>query len=197
MNRKIFGKLLGIAYLLIFAGSAFSADKYAIDVDHTSIGFSIKHLMISTVKGKFNDFSGTILYDEKDITKSSVSISIKVESIDTDNKKRDDHLRSADFFDAAKFPEITFKSSKIQKKGKGWVAVGTLTIRGVSKEVTIPFEITGKAKDPWGMTRLGVDAHLKIDRRDFGVAWNKALEGGGLVVGNDVKIELNVEAIKK
>lgn len=195
MNRNI--RALTFIAGVLFAGIAFGADKYAIDIDHTSIGFSIKHLMISTVKGKFNEVSGTILYDEKDITKSSVSISIKTESIDTDNKKRDDHLRSADFFDAAKYPEITFKSNKIQKKGKGWVAVGTFTMHGVSKEVSIPFKITGKAKDPWGMMRLGVDAGLTINRQDYGVAYNKVLEGGGVMVGNDVKIELNVEAIKK
>jgi polyisoprenoid-binding protein YceI len=185
--------LAGVASLLV-AAAAQGADRYQIDPAHTQIGFSVRHLVISNVQGKFNEFSGTILYDAQDITKSSVSITIKAASIDTGVEQRDNHLRSADFFDAAKYPEITFQSTRLEKQGEGLVAVGILTMHGVAKEVVVPFSLTGPIKDPWGKQRVGVEASLTISRQDWGLSYSKAMDSGGLIIGNDVKIALNVEA---
>lgn len=173
-----------------------AADKYAIDVPHSSVGFSVKHLLISNVKGNFKDFSGTIMFDESDMTKSSVEVTIKAASIDTDNADRDNHLRSEDFFHVEKFPEITFKSSAVNKTDDGYELVGLLTMHGVTKEVAIPFEFLGKVTGPMGKERLGFEGHVEIDRKDYGITWNKVLDAGGLTVGNEVKIELNIEAVK-
>jgi polyisoprenoid-binding protein YceI len=181
---------------LLVAAAAPGADRYQIDPAHTQIGFSVRHLVISNVQGKFNEFSGTILYDGQDTTKSSVSVTIKAASIDTGVEQRDSHLRSADFFDAAKYPEVTFQSTRIEKRGEGYVALGTLTMHGVAKEVALPFAIAGPIKDPLGKQRMGVEASLTINRQDWGIAYSQTLDNGGLLVGNDVKIELNVEAVQ-
>jgi len=186
-----------IAASLVGLIPVWGADEFVIDPVHSSIEFSVRHMMVTNVRGRFREFSGTIFYDEKDITKSSVRVTIKTASIDTGNADRDNHLRSPDFFDAAKYPEITFASTRIEKRGDEYVCIGTLTIRGVSREVAIPFRILGVVRDQRGNTRLGVEAGLTINRLDYGVSWSRALEGGGLVVGNDVKIELNVQAIKR
>ncbi len=187
--------------IVVIALTSFSrvwgADEFVIDPVHSSIEFSVRHMMVTNVRGRFREFSGTIFYDEKDVTKSSVRVAIKTASIDTGNTDRDNHLRSPDFFDAAKYPEITFVSTRIEKRGDEYVCIGTLTIRGVSREVAIPFRILGVVRDQRGNTRLGVEAGLTINRLDYGVSWSRALEGGGLVVGNDVKVELNVQAIKR
>ncbi len=191
---------MAIALMFLLAvplTSASAADEYALDAAHTSIEFSVRHMVISNVKGSFSDVSGVILYDEKDITKSSVDVTIKVASINTNNEKRDEHLRSPDFFDAEKYPDITFKSSKIEKTKEGLVMTGTLTIRGISKEVTMPFELTDKITDPWGSVRFGAETKLKINRQDFKVSWNKVLDAGGVLVGDEVKIEISLEAIKQ
>jgi polyisoprenoid-binding protein YceI len=194
-----FGRFAGIfavaVLALIPAGNSFAADKYVIDASHTSTDFSVKHMVITNVKGGFADISGVIMYDEKDISNSSVDVTIKTASINTNNEKRDEHLRSADFFEAEKHPDITFKSKSVTKTDEGMMMVGTLTIKGTSKEVSIPFEITGKVTDPWGSARIGAEGKLTIDRKDYGLTWNKALETGGLLVGNEIKIELNVQAI--
>ncbi|MDQ7053998.1 MAG: YceI family protein [candidate division KSB1 bacterium] len=194
----MFKKSLTVVILgLLLVGTALSADRYQIDPVHSSIAFSVRHMVINKVKGNFKEFTGTILYDEKDISKSSVSVTIQAASIDTDNSKRDDHLRSADFFDVQKYPTITFKSKRIVKEGDGYVAIGDLTMHGVTREVRIPFQILGKVVDPWGNTRIGVEASLILNRHDFGISWSKTLDNGGLVVGNEVMIELNIEAIKQ
>lgn len=184
------------AFLLISASTTLAADKYAIDPVHCHIGFSVKHLVINNIRGRFNDYTGAIVYDEQDITKSSVEITIKTASINTDFKFRDDHLRAPDFFDAVKYPEITFKSTRIEKRGAAYAAVGIFTLHGVAKEIMLPFKVNGKSNFQ-GETHLGVEATIVIDRRDFGMTWNATLESGGLVVGNEVTIELNIEAIKK
>ncbi len=186
-----------IAASLVGLIPVWGADEFVIDPVHSSIEFSVRHMMVTNVRGRFREFSGTIFYDEKDITKSSVRVTIKTASIDTGNADRDNHLRSPDFFDAAKYPEITFASTRIEKRGAEYVCIGTLTIRGVSREVAIPFRILGVVRDQRGNTRLGVEAGLTINRLDYGVSWSRALEGGGLVVGNEVKIELNVQAIRR
>ena len=170
---------------------------YNIDPAHSIIGFSIRHLEIAWVEGRFKDFKGTIHFDEKDVTKSSVEFSAKVESIDTGVEQRNAHLRTADFFDVAKHPEMSFRSTRVERRGKdGYVLHGDFTLKGVTKPVALPFSITGAIKDPWGNTRFGVSAQTKIDRRDYGITWGKALENGGLDVGNEVTIDLQLEAVK-
>ena len=189
--------ILVITFSFLSATGAFGADSYSIDAAHSSIVFSIRHMAISNVRGRFTDFSGTLVYDEQDINKSSVEITIKAASINTDVKQRDDHLRSADFFDVAKYADITFKSARIEKKGETYAAIGMLTMHGVSKEVAIAFKIGGKTKDMGGTIHLGAEGMLTINRQDYGISWNKTLDNGGLLVGNDVQIELNIEAVKK
>ena len=170
---------------------------YKIDAAHSVVGFSIRHFEINWVQGRFKDFAGTIHYDDKDVTRSSVEVTAKIESIDTGIAPRDAHLRTADFFDAAKYPEMTFKTTKVERKGKDrYVLHGDLTLKGVTKPVALPFTITGAIKDSRGNTRFGINAQTKIDRRDFGITWGKPLENGGVDVGNEVMIELHLEAVK-
>ncbi|HEX8185308.1 MAG TPA: YceI family protein, partial [Blastocatellia bacterium] len=139
-----------------------------------------------------------IQYDPENITSSSVTFNAKAASIDTGVEQRDKHLRSADFFDASRFPDITFKSTRVEKRGKDeFVAYGDFTLRGVTKQVAIPFKLYGTIKDPWGKQRLGVEAGLTINRQDYGVSWSQSLDNGALVVGNDVKITLLVEAVQQ
>jgi polyisoprenoid-binding protein YceI len=183
--RKILGLLLAV---IAIAGSALAADEYKIDPNHSSVNFSVTHLMVSTVNGRFTAFEGKVLFDDKDVTKSSVSVTIKTASVNTDNTSRDNDLRSAGFFDADKFSEITFQSKSVEKKGSDYVAHGTLTIKGVAKEVDLPFELKGPA-DAGRMGKvMGAHASLTVNRQDFGVA-----KAPGMV-GNEVKIDLNVEA---
>jgi len=197
MSGRILLGLLAVCVVVTGTnGLALAADTFNIDKSHSSIMFAVKHMVVSKVKGEFNEYSGTILYDEADVTKSSVEVTIKTASIDTKDQKRDDHLRSPDFFDAEKHPEITFKSKRVEKAKDGFVAVGDLTMHGVTKEITIPFEITGVINDPWGNTRMGVSAELELNRQDYGVSWSQKLDTGGLVVGDDVGIEIEIEAIK-
>lgn len=195
MLRKI-RALLGGLVVLLWVGAALGADKYDFDPMHTQIGFGVKHLVISTVRGNFNDFSGSITHDPADLSKSSVTVNIKAASIDSGVQKRDDHLRSPDFFDTAKFPELTFTSSRVMKHGDGYVAHGTLTMHGVSKEVNLPFTLAGPIKDMMGKQRIAVEGKLSVNRRDWGLTWDKALETGGLIVSNEVTIEFAVEAVK-
>ena len=176
-----------------------SASTWNIDPDHSNIGFKVKHLMVSNVKGNFDKHTGIIELDDKDITKSKVQVSIDTNSINTNVQKRDEHLRSADFFDVAKFPSMTFVSTKVVKAGKDNLKVtGDLTLHGVTKQVVLDVEGPSKeSKDPWGNIRKGATATTKINRKDFGLVWNKALETGGVVVGEEITITLEIEAIKK
>lgn len=194
MRRITFVAVLLSAALA--AASVRAADTYEIDPAHSSIGFSISHLVISKVKGKFNDFTATLAYDSEAKAIKVSSATIKTASIDTGIQKRDDHLRSADFFDAEKHPEITFKTKSVEKKDGQWIANGTFTLHGVSKEIALPFKLNGPIKDPWGNTRVGIEAKLTIDRKDYGLTWNKALEAGGVLVGDEVEIEIQAEFIK-
>ncbi len=168
---------------------------YKIDPAHSIIGFAIRHLEINWVEGRFKEFTGTIHYDDKDMTKSSVEFTAKVESIDTGVERRNAHLRTADFFEVEKYPELTFKSTRVERKGKGYVLHGDFTLKGVTKQVALPFTITGAIKDGQGNTRFGVDAQTTINRRDYGINWGKPLDGGGIDVGNEVNIKLQLEAI--
>jgi polyisoprenoid-binding protein YceI len=191
-------RLIIFLFVILAATFAFSADTYVVDPSHTNVGFSAKHLVITTVSGRFKDFTGTIIYDDKDITKSSVDGTIKSASLDTGNADRDAHLKSADFFDVEKNPEITFKSTKVEKAGDGAKVTGTLTIRGVAKEVTFPATVTGPIKDPWGNTKIGISAGpLTINRQDYGISWSKKMDSGGLVVSDEIKIQIDAEAAAK
>lgn len=174
------------------------AATWTIDPEHSSIGFKVKHLMVSNVKGVFEKHTGSVDINDKDITKSKVEISIETSSINTNVQKRDDHLRSADFFDVAKYPTMTFVSRKVAKAGKGKLKVtGDLTLHGVTKEVVLAVEgPSQETKDPWGNIRKGASATTKINRKDFGLTWNKALETGGVVVGDEIDITLEIEMIK-
>lgn len=184
-------KAVKVAYVPIPGGD------YKIDPAHSIIGFSIRHLEINWVEGRFKDFAGMIHYDESDVTKSSVEFTAKIESIDTGVEARNKHLRTADFFDAEKYPEMSFKSTKVERKSKDhYVLHGDFTLKGVTKQVELPFTITGAIKDPWSNMRFGVNAQTKINRRDYGITWGKAMESGGLDVGNEVTIELQLEAVK-
>lgn len=182
--------------LLLMSGLVFAGEKYQIDPVHSSVGFSVKHMVITNVKGEFNSFSGTVMFDENDISNSSVNVTIDAASIDTDNEKRDGHLKSADFLAVEEYPNITFASRNIKKTDDGYVAVGDLTIRGVTKEVNIPFTVAGPIMDSNGNKRIGANGELTINRQDFGVSWSRTLDSGGLVVGNDVNINLDIQAVK-
>jgi polyisoprenoid-binding protein YceI len=194
-HTKHIAIIVAVVLSLCFAGVALGTDTYTVDRSHTTVGFTVRHLLINKVRGKFNDFSGTITYDENDITKSSMQGTINAASIDTDHEKRDKHLRSPDFFDVANYPEITFNSKRVVKENASLVLVGDLTMRGVTKEVEIPFEITGKIKNLRGEMVIGFEATLSIDRQDFGIAYSRTMDNGGLVVGNQVNIELVGEAV--
>lgn len=191
---------LGFALLASIATSGLArASSWEIDGAHSSAQFSIKHLMVSNVRGEFSKVAGTLNLDDKDITKSSVDVSIDVNTINTREAKRDAHLKSPDFFDAAKFPALTFKSKKVEKAGADKLKVtGDLTIHGVTKEVVLNVEgPSAEIKDPFGNTRRGATATAKINRKDFGLNWNKALEAGGVLVGEEVNITIDVELLKK
>ena len=169
---------------------------WKLDPAHSAVEFSAKHLMISTVKGRITDIEGTIYTDEKDPSNSSVEVALKAVSLDTRTEQRDQHLRSADFLHVEKFPEISFKSTRIEGDKEAFKLTGDLTIRDVTKPITLAVQFEGRTKDPWGGERVGFSATGKLDRREFGLTWNQALETGGVVVGNDIKINLEVEAIK-
>jgi polyisoprenoid-binding protein YceI len=177
------------AYLPIPGGD------YRMDAAHSVIGFSIRHNELALVNGRFKNFTGMIQYDDKDVTKSSVEFTAKVESIDTGVEGRDKHLRTADFFEVEKYPEMTFKSTRVERKGKNLILYGDLTLKGVTKPVTLPFTLTGAIKDGRGNTRIGIAAQTKIDRRDFGITWGHALAGGGFDVAHEVIIDLQLEAL--
>jgi polyisoprenoid-binding protein YceI len=172
---------------------------WEIDAAHSAAHFTVRHMMVSNVRGSFSKIAGTILTDEKDITKSSVEASIDAASINTGVAQRDNHLRSADFFDVAKFPTIGFKSTRIQKTGEDrYQITGDLTMRGVTRQVVLEMEpISPPVKDQKGNLKSGVTASTKISRKDFGLVWNRVLESGGVTVGDEVRIELELEINKK
>jgi polyisoprenoid-binding protein YceI len=174
------------------------AVTYVIDPDHSQVIFKVKHMGISTVTGRFDLVEGSYTFDDKDVSKSSVETTISAASINTNKQKRDDHLKSPDFLDVAKNSTITFKSKEIKKgNGEEFTIIGDLTINGVTKQVELDAEYGGKAQDPMGNERTAFTAETKIDRKDYGITWNKTLDSGGLVVGDDVNIELEVEGIRK
>lgn len=166
-----------------------------IDATHSGVYFSVRHMVVAKVRGRFTAFGGAIAFDESAPERSSVEVRIDTASVDTGVPQRDGHLRSPDFFDAEKFPAITFKSRRVET-GEGLRVIGDLTIRDTTREVVLPVEFAGKAKDPRGGERAGFTTRLAIDRKDFGLTWNQLLEAGGVAVGDKVEIELEVEAVK-
>jgi polyisoprenoid-binding protein YceI len=170
---------------------------WEIDPAHTILGFSARHAMVAKVRGKFNEFSGSFTIDGANPTNSKADLTIQAGSIDTGQADRDGHLKSGDFLDAEQFPAVTFTSTSIAVSGDSIKVTGDLTIHGVTKPVTIDYEFTGISQDPWGNTKIGFEGHAKINRKEFGLVWNAALETGGVLVGEDIKLELDVEATKK
>ena len=168
---------------------------WSFDTAHSGISFAVRHLMISKVRGTFGKWSGTFDYDEHDPTRSRVAVRIDAASIDTKEDKRDAHLRSADFLDVEKFPAIVFESTAVRRAGDGYVLGGNLTLRGVTRPVELEVESLGRGKDPWGNQRVAFAARTAINRKDFGLTWNQALETGGVLVGDKVEIELDVQAM--
>ena len=191
-------RVLVLALLLVVAAvPLFAADTYTIDKNHSDVSFQIRHFA-SKVRGRFTDFEGTVQADPSKPETSSVAFTIKTASIDTDNADRDNHLRTADFFDAAKSPDITFRSTKITPAGKDKFDVtGKLTIRGVTKEVMIPVVYLGSAKDPGGNDRASFELAIKLNRKDYGINWNKALDQGGFMLSDDVDVQIALETVKK
>lgn len=173
---------------------------WEIDATHSAVEFAVKHMMFTTVRGRFKDVKGTIEVDEQNPDRSTVNVEIDAASLDTGVADRDAHLRSADFLDVENHPTITFRSKRVEgamkKEGDRFTVVGDLTIRGTSIEVTLEAQYEGTGKDPWGGIRGGARATAKIDRRDWGLKWNQALETGGILVANDVQIEVEVQAVK-
>eukprot|EP01029_Cantina_marsupialis_P032477 TRINITY_DN9925_c0_g2_i1.p1 TRINITY_DN9925_c0_g2~~TRINITY_DN9925_c0_g2_i1.p1 ORF type:complete len:188 (-),score=38.23 TRINITY_DN9925_c0_g2_i1:295-858(-) len=186
-------KLIKLGLASVLATGALYAGTYNVDASHSHVGFKVKHLMISTVRGNFDNFSGSFEYDEKTGKIKSVEGTAVVDSINTDNEKRDGHLKSADFFDAANHPNLTFTVDKIE----GEKAYGKLTMRGVTKDVVFEIEKTGEVTDPWGNKRVGLEIEGEVNRKDFGLNWNKALEAGGVMVSEEVKINVELEGIAK
>jgi len=168
--------------------------KWNVDASHSSIGFSVKHMMVSKVRGTFGDFTSEVEANETDLTGANIAFTIQVASINTGSEDRDNHLRSADFFDAETYPEIKFVASNIVKKGDEYEIVGDLTIKDVTKSVVFEAEYGGKGTNPWGVEVVAFEAETKINREDFGLTWNAALETGGVLVGKDIKITLDLEA---
>ena len=172
---------------------AVDPERYELDRAHTYVGFVVRHLAVSNVRGKFTGFSGHVMLDEADPTRSSVSVTIDASTIDTSNERRDNHLRSADFFEVERFPNITFVSKSIERTADGLVMVGDLTMRDVTREVRVPFELSGPVDTGNGQRRIGAEATLRVNRFDFGLQWNRIQEAVQ-VVGDEVRIELAVEA---
>jgi polyisoprenoid-binding protein YceI len=191
---KLSIKLLVCLFALAALTSIRAADTYNIDPVHSTVGFSVSHMVINNVHGKFNDFSGTVTVEGKKIVEAKGTIQTK--SIDTGVANRDKHLKSPDFFDVEKYPTITFQSKRSEAKGDQTVLVGDFTMHGVTKEISLPAKLSGPIKDPMGNTRVGLQAKVKLQRKDYGLTWNKTLETGGVVVGDDIEIEINAEAVK-
>jgi polyisoprenoid-binding protein YceI len=192
-------KRLFVLIAVLMFGAMASAEDFAIDVTHSSIGFRVSHMVISKVPGEFRAYEGTIKgFDGADISTGSVELSIDAASIDTRNENRNGHLQSPDFFDAAKFPKITFKSKKVVKgAGNAFQLVGDLTMRDSTKEVTLDCTFNGKFSDAKGNTTVGFSGTGKIDRQQFGITYGKVLDTGGLAIGNEVEISIEIEAVHK
>jgi polyisoprenoid-binding protein YceI len=184
-----------LAAVLLLAPALNAADTYKIDPAHTSLYFSVRHLGLSNVKGHFDDFDGSVTLDKNAIVAANASIQAK--SINTGVVPRDNHLRTPDFFDAADYPAITFKTKAVEKSGDHYILVADFTMRGVTKELRLPVTLRGPAADPWGKTRIGLESHLTLNRKDYGINYSAALPTGVPAVADEVAIEINAEAVKE
>ena len=170
--------------------------KWTIDPTHSEVGFKVKHMMFTNVKGLFNDYSADIDFND-DLKEANLQFEAKINSIFTNNADRDNHLKSADFFDAEQYPTLNFKSTKIQGNGSEYEITGDLTIKGITKPVTLNAEFSGLMTDPWGNTKVGLNLDGKINRKDFGLTYNAALETGGVLVGEDVKLNAEIQLVEQ
>lgn len=170
--------------------------RYDVDPDHSSVEFRVAHMVVSKTTGRFMDYTGVVDMDAEAVVVKTIEATIKTASVNTNQEKRDGHLRGADFFDVEKYPTMSYKLKSYQKTGDGYRAVGDLTLRGVTKEITLVGNFNGVTKDPWGNIRAGFNAEGTFNRKDFGMVWNKTLDSGGLVVGDEVFITLDIECIK-
>jgi len=177
-----------------------NATTWKIDGAHSQVGFAVKHMMFTTVRGRFAELDGRVVFDRHQSENSSVEVEIQAASVDTQADARDQHLRSADFFDVEKYPTLTFLSRRVEgpvaEPGDSFQVIGDLTLHGVTREVVLDATFEGAGKDPWGGTRVGFSAETTIDRRDFGLTWNQGLETGGVLVGHEVQIQLSVQAVE-
>jgi polyisoprenoid-binding protein YceI len=191
-------RFLSLTLTLFLAAGAFAADTFTIDRSHSNATFKIRHMMSNTT-GSFGDFKGAVVVDRENPAKSSVEFTVVAASINTGTEDRDKHLRSADFFDVAQHPEIAFKSSKIEptKTKDLYNVTGSFTMHGVTKQIVLPVQFLGFAKDPWGNERAGFEIETVLDRKDYGLTWNKGLDAGGMLLSDEVKISINLEAVKK
>ncbi len=196
MNNML--KIIATAAILAIP-SLVSASPWIIDNDHSNVGFKVRHMMVSNVKGDFTRFSGNVDIDDNDLAKTKVDAVIETASINTGVAKRDEHLKSPDFFDVAKYPAMTFVSRKVKKEGLDKLKIyGQLTLHGVTKDVVLDVQGLNKSfKDPWGNIKRGASATTTINRKDYGLVWNKAIESGGVMVGDEVNISLEIELLKK
>ncbi len=196
-------RMLNIISLMIGAGLILASpalgemSKWNLDKDHTTLGFEVAHMVVSTTKGKFTEYTGVVEMDPDKQEFKTISAVIQTASVTTDHKKRDDHLRSPDFFDAKTFPTMSYKMKSYKKTGDTYTAVGDFTLRGITKEITLTGTFNGVAKDPWGNTRAGFTAEGTINRQDYGMRFSKLLDNGGLMVGDEVKLKLEIEVIKE
>ena len=185
-----------LAAALAVASPTLATDTYQFDKAHTTVGFQVRHI-VTNVGGKFQDFAGTIKVDRVKPESSSVEFTIQAASINTNDPKRDEHLKSPDFFDVANQPTIVFKSTSVKPTGKdAYEVTGNLTLRGVTKPITLPVTFLGEGKDPWGNEKMGFEIATTLNRKDYGINWNKALDQGGFLVGDEVKVQISVEANK-
>lgn len=192
--------ILSLLLLFIVGGGVLSAQSttWIQDASHSNVGFAIKHMVVATVRGNFKDYKVTVLSDKEDFSDAKIDVVINTSSINTENSDRDNHLRSDDFFNAEKYPTMVFKGRSLKKvSGNKYKLTGDLTIRDVTKTVTLDVEFGGKVKDPWGNTKTGFTISGDINRFDYGLKWNKAIEAGGLVVSEDVRIVCDVELVKQ
>jgi polyisoprenoid-binding protein YceI len=185
-----------LAAALAAASPALAAETYQLDRSHTTVGFQVRHIF-TMLGGKFQDFSGTIKVDRAKPDNSSVEFTVQVASVFTNDPKRDEHLKSPDFFDATTHPTITFRSTSVKPLGKdSYEVTGPLTMRGVTKVVTLPVTFLGEGKDPWGNEKIGFETSTTLNRKDYGINWNKTLDQGGVLVGDEVKVQISIEANK-
>jgi polyisoprenoid-binding protein YceI len=192
--RKI---VLLTAALLLTLSAAAQAATFKIDTAHSAVTFKVRHMMISTVRGSFGDFAGTFTYVKGQPAEWHVAAEIQTASVNTNDEKRDDHLRNPDFFDVEKYPTMTFKSTRVEKAGDGYKLHGDLTMLETTRPVVLDLEITGETTDPWGNPRVGFSASGKVDRKDWGMTWSRALDTGGVMVGDEITIELDIQGIQE